>query len=165
MDERCNECGFVYDERRAGEVARGIISELAGTTALLTEDPRPAVRRDPATWSPLEYACHLRDVLLVQRERILTARRRELPTFEPMGRDERVEHDGYAAQAVGNVVRQLGDAALMFGNVLDRLGPSDWRRTVVYNYPTPQERSLAWVAVHTLHEVVHHSGDIRRQVA
>ena len=38
-------------------------------------------------------------------------------------------------------------------------------RWLVYNYPTPQERTLAWVAVHTLHEFVHHTNDIKRQIA
>ncbi len=164
MDEQCSECGFVYDPSRAGDAAREIISAVAGVSSLLVDEPRVRARREPQTWSPIEYACHIRDVLLVQRERVLTARRRDSPSFEPMGRDERVEHDGYADQQVGDVVRQLEDAALLFGNVLDRLAPQGWERRVVYNYPTPQERTLAWVAVHTLHEVVHHASDIRRQL-
>jgi hypothetical protein len=49
--------------------------------------------------------------------------------------------------------------------VLDRLGTSDWTRSVIYNYPEPRERSLRWVAVHTVHEVHHHLLDIRRQLA
>lgn len=162
--DRCSECGFVYDPSRAGEVSAAIHDELSAILKLLEVDAGPEVRRDPAIWSPLEYACHLRDVLLVQRERILLARRTETPAFETMGREERVEHDGYAEQHPEDVVRQIRDAALMFGNVLERLGPADWERRVVYNYPTQQERSLAWVAVHTLHEAVHHVADIRRQV-
>ena len=42
---------------------------------------------------------------------------------EPMGRDERVEHDGYAAQDPEDVARQLEDAAALFANVLARLEP------------------------------------------
>ena len=119
-------------------------------------------RRQPQTWSPLEYGCHLRDVLLVQRERVLTARRVDRPSFEPMGRDERVEHDGYAGQDPRDVVRQLEDAAALFANVLSRLRPEDWERTVTYSYPSAAERSLRWVAVHTVHEVRHHLLDVRR---
>lgn len=161
----CSECGFVYDTIPAREVADAITNEVRTITALLDAASSPEVRRDAATWSPLEYACHVRDVLLVQRERVLTARREELPEFGAMGRDERVDHDGYATQGVDDVARQLQDAALLFGNVLDRLGADDWNRRAVYSYPTRQERSLEWVAVHTLHEVVHHVLDIRRQVA
>ena len=38
-------------------------------------------------------------------------------------------------------------------------------RTVMYNYPATLERSLRWVAVHTVHEVHHHLLDVRRQLA
>ncbi|MCA2245114.1 DinB family protein, partial [Mycobacterium sp. WUMAC-067] len=31
-------------------------------------------------------------------------------------------------------------------------------------YPETRERSLRWVAVHTVHELQHHLLDIRRQV-
>src|SRR4029077_3641040 len=103
--------------------------------------------------------------LLVQRERVLEARRSECPAPTPMGRDERAEHDGYAEQDPYRVATQLEEAAFMFANVLARLGPDDWERTIVYNYPTPTERTLRWVAVHTEHEVRHHLLDIRRQLA
>jgi DinB superfamily len=80
-----------------------------------------------------------------------------------MGRDERVDHDGYADQDPADVARQLDDAARMFANDLSRLGPVDWDRTLMYNYPAQSERPLRWVAVHTVHEVRHHLGDVRRQ--
>jgi hypothetical protein len=81
-----------------------------------------------------------------------------------MGRDERVDHDGYSRQRPADVARQLADAALLFENVLSRLGNADWERTVMYNYLKLSERSLRWVAMHTLHEVSHHLGDVRRQM-
>ncbi len=133
---------------------------------LLRAEPAVLRRRStPHMWSPLEYACHMRDVLLAQRERVLAARRLDTPVAEPMGRDERVEHDGYARQRPADVARQLQDATLLFTNVLDRLSASDWERTLVYPYPEHEERSLRWIAVHTLHELRHHLLDIRRQLA
>jgi hypothetical protein len=119
--------------------------------------------RNPA-WSPLEYGCHIRDVLLAQRERVLAARRANCAECAPLGREERVDHDGYGEQDPADVARQLADAAMLFGNVLARLGPEDWDRTVVYNYPEILERTLRWVAVHTVHDVQHHLLDIRRQI-
>src|SRR5262249_15749343 len=102
--------------------------------------------------------------LLAQRERLLAARRLDRPTCAPMGRDERVEHDGYAEQDPADVARQLGDAAQLFANDLDRLSDADWERTVIYNYPRQAERSLRWVADHTVHEMDHHMLDVRRQL-
>jgi len=91
------------------------------------------------------------------------ARRQDRPSFDPMGRDERVDHDGYSEQDPADVARQLSDAAGLFANVLARLGTADWDRTVMYNYPRRVERSMRWVAVHTLHEVRHHLLDVHKQ--
>jgi len=161
----CDECDFEYDLGLAPSAAGSIVVGAADVVALLAEDGLDlSTRSEPAIWSPLEYACHMRDVLIVQRERVLLARREDRPAAEPMGRDERVEHDGYADQDPLDVARQLMDAAELFGNVLSRLGDQDWDRTIIYNYPAERERTLRWVAVHTVHEVRHHLGDIRRQL-
>ena len=160
--ERCDECGFSYDEGLAWSAGTAIVGEARAIAELLagggaSVSARPA----PGTWSPLEYACHVRDVLLVQRERVLLARQVDDLVPAPMGRDARADLDGYADQVPSDVARQLGDAAALFENVLDRLG-DDWDRTMTYNYPVPTSRSLRWVAVHTLHEITHHRRDIER---
>lgn len=141
----------------AGESIRALSPQVCEILSGSDVRTRPA----PNVWSQLEYGCHLRDVLLVQRERVLGARRASGAPCTPMGRDERVEHDGYSEQEPLDVARQVGDAALMFTNVLARLADEDWDRTVVYNYPEPAERTLRWVALHTAHEVQHHLWDMR----
>jgi hypothetical protein len=164
--DRCEGCGFIYDLDRADGSGAVIVAGADEVADSLAPD-RDEVRRrpDPSTWSALEYAAHLRDVLLVQRERVLAARRSECPTSPPMGRDERVEHDGYADQSADDVARQLRDAARLFANVLDRVARAgEWDRTLIYNYPAPSERSLRWVALHTEHEVSHHLDDVRGQL-
>ncbi|MGV9677133.1 DinB family protein [Nocardia sp. NPDC003482] len=163
--DACAECGFDYDLARAAEVADRAVAYAADYAELLALDPSLLRRHaDPGVWSPLEYACHVRDVLLVMRERVLAARRTDTPTATPMGRDERVDHDGYADQRPEDVARQLRDAALLLATVLNRLGESDWERTLVFTYPAESLRSLRWIALHTEHELHHHLLDIRRQV-
>ena len=165
--DRCDECGFEYDLTAAAAAGPAIVDGVAEIAARLSDEAADLrTRRSPETWSPLEYGCHVRDVLLVQRERVLAARRTYRPSFDPMGRDERVEHDGYADQRPADVVRQLHDAALLVANVLARVeSAGDWERTVMYNYPEPWERSLRWVAAHTVHEVRHHLLDMDRQLS
>jgi len=162
--DRCHGCGFEYDLAEAPTAGRAILLGVAEMTSILRDGSDLKSRREPGTWSPLEYSCHVRDVLLVQRERVLAALFMDRPSFNPMGRDERVEYDGYGEQNATDVARQLGDAALLFTNLLSRLGPGELERNVLYNYPEPFERSLCWVAVHTVHEVQHHVLDIRRQL-
>ena len=164
--DTCARCGFDY-QLDAAEVASTAIRAGADQLAdLLTRtDVDLRTRRAPDRWSPLEYGCQVRDVLLVQRERVLAARRTDRPSFEPMGRDERVELDGYAGQDPAAVARQLRDAAAMFANDLARLRPDEWGRTLMYHFPVEMERSLRWVAEHTEHEVQHHLLDVREQLS
>jgi hypothetical protein len=163
--EHCTECGFTYDVSAAGTAGAAITAAGAEAATLLVRHAEAApTRRDPDTWSALEYGCHLRDVLLVQRERVLLALRVDRPAPEPMGREERAVLDGYSEQLPVDVARQLTDASSLFTHLLGRLGPEQWERTMTYNYPTPGPRSLSWVAVHTEHEALHHLGDIRRQL-
>lgn len=166
MTDRCEGCGFVYDLASvvAGlETMRTLADRLAGLLARDEVDVRS--RRSPEVWSPLEYGCHVRDVLLVQRERVLAAQRESEPVNAPMGRDERAVHDGYADQEPAAVARQLRDAALLLTGALARLDEAGWERTLIYNYPERRVRSLRWVAAHTHHELVHHLDDVLDQLA
>lgn len=166
MVDRCDECGFVYDltaESLSGKDIRTDIDELV---ALMTTTERQTLARQtrPELWSPLQYACHVRDVLLTQRERVLLARRAELPEATPMGREERVVHDGYIDQDPMRVAEELTVAARLLLNTLHRLDASDWERRIVYTWPQRRERTLRWVAAHTAHEVRHHLLDVRSQL-
>lgn len=163
--DHCSECGFTYDLTEYPAAAQAISAGVADFAEILRSDAKLRDRPSPGVWSPLEYACHVRDVLLVQRERVLLALRTETPDCVPMGRDDRAEHEGYNEQDFEAVARQLSDSALLFRTVLDRLDEASWQRTLIYTYPDPMEKSLKWVAVHTLHEVRHHLMDVRRQLA
>ena len=163
----CDGCGFVYDEADAPGAAEAIRAGAAAfAERLRMTDSGDAHRRPaPDVWSMVEYGCHVRDVLSVQRERVLLARfaPEDAPPEPPaMLRDERVDAEGYNDLAAEDVARQLVDAATLFANVLDRLAPTDWDKTIVYRFPYAWERSLRWVAVHTVHEVRHHLHDVER---
>ena len=160
--EHCDECGFSYvldDVPAASRAVREWAVEIAEILRTPGIDLRS--RRKPEVWSPLEYACHVRDVFFVQRERILTTRRIDGFVCETMG-PERVDFDGWAEQDPEDVARQLPDAALMLANVLDRLDAGAWKREMVYPWPEPATRTVSWVALHTVHEAHHHHFDIRR---
>jgi hypothetical protein len=61
------DCGFVYDLTRAGAAGEDIRRHVSEVVAILrNEDVDLRARRHPSVWSPLEYGCHLRDMLLVE---------------------------------------------------------------------------------------------------
>jgi hypothetical protein len=160
----CAQCGFVYEELPVDRVPDALRAfGLSYRDTLAGVDAQVAVARiDPTVWSPLEYAAHLRDVLLVQRERVVLARVLERPSLVPMSRDERVELCRYASQPLEDVLGQLAMAADLCALMFEGLTPLDWDREVIYNWPTTEVRDLRWVGRHTVHEGTHHLGDIRR---
>jgi DinB superfamily len=161
--DRCDECGFVWDTDASAESGAPVTAAIAEITTLLTAGyPGIRSRPHPTTWSPLEYGCHLRDVMLVMRERVILARRANGAVAPNMGRDDRVDYDGYADQDPADVARQLTDATAMYARVIGRLNEADWDRTLIHGNREPAERPLRWTAMHAYHEVVHHLLDIRR---
>lgn len=116
-------------------------------------------------WSALEYACHTRDVLLAQRERLFLALVEDCPSLAPMHREQRVVLARYAAQDPETVAGQLAMAASLVADAFGDLDEPGRRRECVYNFPTPARRSVAWLGAHTLHEGEHHLQDVDRVLA
>ena len=162
----CPECGFSY-EALAPEAVPGRLrslrsrfsEELAGAGAAAARRPQPEI------WSALEYACHVRDVLLVQRERVIAAQVEDMPHPPRMHRDERVALARYDAHPVPVVLDQLGMAAELSAVAFEALDQAGWARRLIYSWPGVTERDLAWLGRHTVHEGEHHLMDVRRVLA
>jgi hypothetical protein len=116
----------------------------------------------PDTWSILEYACHMRDVLRAQRDRVALALATDEPTFPSMRREERVTEERYNEQSPSQVARELGASANALADAFDALDEAGWQRTGVYSWPERRPRTLEWVARHSMHEGEHHIMDIER---
>jgi len=163
----CPECGFIYEDLPLHEVApsmrafaRGYREALEGIDqAVASERPQPTV------WSALEYTCHIRDVLLVQRDRVVLAHVVECPQPVPMSRDERVAICRYGAQPMGEVLDQLAMASELCALVFEGLSDETLARPIIYNFPAPVVRDLGWMGRHTVHEGVHHLKDVHDVLA
>ena len=162
LDDGCQECGFTYSIGRA-EIMPGLRADAHAFVAKLAtfDDAAARTRPEPEVWSPLEYACHVRDMLRVQTERVVLTQHEVDPVFVPMGRDERVVADRYNEQDPTVVTDEVRAAAEAFATLLDGLDETGWQRTGVYNYPEPALRTVEWIAIHTTHELLHHRGDLR----
>jgi DinB family protein len=159
--DTCDECSFTYGELPRRELPEGLRSAAAGFQPLLgARDELLRRRRTPDEWSPLEYSCHVRDVLLMQRDRLFVALVEQEPSFKPMYRDQRIELDRYNEQDPAAVGGQIVMAASMFSHTLSLLSDDQWERSLIYGFPGPTRRDVDWVGHHTLHEVVHHLQDV-----
>lgn len=162
--EQCQECGFDYEALIPQEAAKLFKPHAVAVSALLwgRDDTSLRARPEPSVWSAIEYACHVRDVLLMQRERIYLTLVEDTPRFAPMYRDQRVENAGYAHEDTQELTEELAVAANLMTKVFRGLSDEHLARHCIFGYPESSERDLSWVIRHTAHEVVHHEMDVRR---
>jgi S-DNA-T family DNA segregation ATPase FtsK/SpoIIIE len=147
----CAQCGFTY-----GALARPALPPS------MRAHGRAVAQRVDAGSDDLEYACHVRDVLLMQRDRLFVALVEDEPSFKPMYREERVAFDRYSAQSPTAVAGQIVMGADLLAHAFDGLSEDQWARPLLYNFPGQARRDVEWVAHHTVHEMIHHLADIDR---
>lgn len=161
--DSCIECGYEYAAIPRPALAPSIVS-VAAQLAARTSTPHESLRSRPAAdvWSPLEYVCHVRDVLVVLGDRVALTQAEDGPTFVSMGRDRLAVENAYNLQDPVRVAAELRAAAAALTDVLSGLDGAGWARTGIYNYPAPAARDVDWIARHALHELTHHLMDVDR---
>ena len=164
--EHCEECGFTWGSVANGAVAGRIAAGAEAIADLLRAEPAPAVRHPlPDRWSALEYSAHVRDVLLMMRDRVVVGLVEDEPGFKPMYREERVDLGLYREDQPLNVADEVVVAATMFGRLFGLLTSPQLAREVQYGYPGPARRTIAWLGQQSVHEVEHHLDDMRAMMA
>lgn len=167
--DACDECQYSYDSEDEASIPDKLQTlgrrYTAPLTRFLPAEDGPALLQahpTPGVWSALEYACHVRDVLEVLGQRVALTLVEEVPTFEPMRRDERVSELAYNEQDPAEVAAAIAANAASLAGAFAALSPSEWARTGIYGYPEAAERSLLWMGRHTIHEAHHHLLDVGR---
>jgi hypothetical protein len=164
--EPCPGCGYAYDTAAADLPARLSSFGPAYADALRSHTAEAVrARPDAGTWSALEYACHVRDVLLVQRERLYDALVEDTPPTHPMHRDDRPVLAHYNEQDPAVVAAQLGMAAELIAQSFAVLDTDQYARRLLYNFPRPTERTVLWLGCNAVHEAHHHLQDVHRVLA
>ena len=69
--------------------------------------PDAGRRPTPSTWSPLEYACHVRDVCRLFEQRLELMLTQDAPTFDNWDQDETAVADRYGEQDPATVAGEL----------------------------------------------------------
>lgn len=165
--DHCEECHFDYDALGSGAVPSALRSlgarfgmrvsnERADPTLGLTIRTRPG----PRAWSALEYACHVRDVLLIQRERVYLTVVEECPSFARMYHEERASLARYVAEEPNDVGRELKVAAELLAWAFEGLDDAQLQRRCIYNSPEARERTVLWLGRDAVHEGEHHLRDV-----
>jgi hypothetical protein len=159
LREPCPECGFdaeavplatVPDRVRAGiPVWRDVLSHADA-----------ARRPDESTWSPLEYACHVRDVCHLFDERLLLMLEQDDPVFANWDQNEAAVADRYDEQDPATVAQELAAEAEVIAARFAAVRDDQWQRTG--RRSNGSAFTVATFAHYFLHDLVHHEHDVTR---
>ncbi|QPZ37832.1 DinB family protein [Paramicrobacterium chengjingii] len=156
----CPECGFDATAIELSEVG-SYVRANAGIWADVLERDTVRERPDDSTWSPLEYACHVRDVHSLFAQRLVLAMTHENPVFPDWNQDEAAVQGRYADQALEQVASDLMDAAFAAAEAFDAV-PAEaagrrGRRSDGASF------TIETLGRYYVHDIVHHAWDVTRE--
>jgi DinB superfamily len=159
LQRRCPECGFdasAFDRELVGTM---ILANAAAWQRVL-RDPLVARRPSDDVWSPLEYACHVRDVFDIYAERLARMLTEDDPEYANWDQDTTAVAERYGEQDAGEVADELVVAAARLAERFDAVTGDQWTR--------PGTRSdgahftVESFARYLIHDPIHHLWDVER---
>lgn len=157
LEKPCPECGFDASTFEATDVSSLLRANAAAWPAVLTR-PNVRERPDDATWSPLEYSAHVRDVFRIYDYRLGLMGREDDPLFPNWDQDATAVEEKYNEQDPAVVSDELVAAAASLADAFDRV--ADWSR------PGRRSDGVAFTietfAKYFIHDPIHHLYDVTR---
>ncbi|WP_182173037.1 DinB family protein [Flaviflexus equikiangi] len=154
IEDGCDECGYVpHDPAWTSE--RLLALPERWERVLRTDD----VRERPAdgVWSPLEYACHSRDIVRLLRDRVALILN-DQKTFDDFDGEREAVEGRYAEADPEIVVEELAELIESTVAVYGRVGETDWGRA---GYRTDgRALTIADLSRYLLHDLEHHLADV-----
>jgi len=157
LEKPCPECGFDASTFEATDVPALLRANAAAWPAVL-EGADVRVRPDDATWSPLEYAAHVRDVFRIYDYRLGLMQEQDDPLFPNWDQEATAVEEKYNEQAPTVVADELVAAGESLAAAFDAV--ADWSR--------PGRRSdgvsftIETFAKYFIHDPVHHLYDVTK---
>jgi len=159
LDRPCPECGAGVGSLSIGEVAALNRRCVDGWVDVLARDPEwVASRPAPDVWSPLEYACHVRDVFALFAERLALMLQEDDPVFANWDPNVTAEAERYHEQNPAEVAAQLSEAGTRIADRFTQLSAQQLQR--------PGRRSdgasfsVETFARYEIHDPLHHLWDV-----
>jgi hypothetical protein len=162
LERPCPECGFDAASVGATEVA-DLLRENARSWRPLLDRPVVRDRPDDATWSALEYACHVRDVYRLYDFRLGLMLTEDDPTFPNWDQDVTAVEDHYGEQDPATVVADLEASGEVLAASLDRVTGDQWDRSGTRS--DGARFTVDTFARYLIHDPIHHVWDVERGYA
>jgi hypothetical protein len=158
LDRPCPECGL--DTREIPrEAVSGLLRENAAEwVAILAGSRVIRDRPSPAVWSPLEYACHVRDVFRLYDTRLQRMLAEDDPLFQNWDQDATAVAERYGAQDPATVSRELQEAAGRLAGRFEKVSGEAWQRTGTRS--DGAHFTVETFARYLIHDPIHHIWDV-----
>ncbi len=157
LERPCPECGFDTGGF-AVEAVPGMIMANAAAWPRALAGPDARRRPEPGRWSPVEYACHVRDVFRLYDQRLELMLSQDDPLFPNWDQDETAVADRYAEQDPAEVAAALRQAALALAGRFEGVTGDQWQRTG--NRSDGARFTVETFARYFIHDPVHHLYDV-----
>ncbi len=133
LERPCPECGFDASTFPAAEVAALVRANAQAWSRLLASVPPSDAdwlrrRPRPDRWAPMEYACHVRDVFVLYRERLRLMVEEDDPLYPNWDQDATAVQERYADQDMELVSAQLLQAAASLAAAFESVQGDEWQR-------------------------------------
>jgi hypothetical protein len=158
LERPCPECGYDSRDVRREQVAGLLRANAANWPAALARTGDPRRRPRPDTWSPLEYACHVRDTCRRFDERLGLMLTQDNPHYPNWDQDQSAIDDRYAEQDPAVVVTELRDAAEALAAGFDAVTGDAWHRTGTRG--DGAHFTVETFARYFVHDPIHHLYDV-----
>lgn len=162
----CPECGLDYDTVSPRDSVVAVRSYprryRAALASIGDEEQRVEVlRRRPApdTWSALEYAAHVADVLDLTAPTIRRMLVEHNPKLSFFDSDQQAADQRYNEQSLSDVLDRLETACIDLASVLEGVLADEWTRPGTFDWG---ERDVLAITRNAVHEGSHHLRDIDR---
>jgi len=128
LERPCPECGVDTRHIEPGHVAALLRANSGAWVDVVSQAPDAARRRVPQVWSPLEYACHVRDVFRLYDTRLRLMLDQDDPLFANWDQDRTAVEQRYSEQDPTIVANEIEEAAAQLAQHLDEVSGDQWKR-------------------------------------
>jgi len=157
LERACPECGM--DTSRFGfRDLPGLILANAAAWPAVLERADVRERPDPQTWSPLEYAAHVRDVFRIFDVRLRLVLDEDDPAFENWDQDATALEERYGEQDPKRVSAELVEAATVLAAAFERVPDEALTRTG--RRSDGARFTTETLGRYFIHDPVHHLWDV-----
>jgi len=157
LERVCPECGFDTQDVDRDDLA-GRIAATSAAWATILAGPDVRTRPDDDTWSPLEYACHVRDVHGVYAGRVGRMLAEDDPHYENWDQDATALAERYTEQDPAQVATELRGAGEALGALFAGVSGDGWQRTG--RRSDGASFTVDSISRYYLHDIEHHIWDV-----